>query len=455
VKRTLSGYSAAVSLAALALVTLFGGGCGGASSGINAIPVASRGTGSVAFKVIWPQKTRLIPALTGSIQAVLSSGSTTIASKLLTPPSTGNVSTVTFQNVNAGTLSLTATAYPNADGSGVALASGASSVDVVGEQTASVTVTMQSTIDHLELSPTAPAVTVGKSLALAPTAKDAHGNVVLLSSGKLTWQSANTGFFTVNSGVVTGVAAGSANVTVTDTESGKSVAVSCTVNPPIVSNPFLYDGFSYSSGSAVAGLNGGSGTWGSAWNEYGQGETASMISTSGLTYPGLATSGNAIQTTSDYPVGHARRFSVSPGKSGSVLFISFLMKPLDAMNVGYPSTYFGLAYGGVGIDKPGDSAYYALENDGGGGEVKTNVLAVTGQTVFMVVRITFGPTNGNDTVDLFVNPTPGQPLPATPNATKTDRNTGLPADFNFGGSIRCLFDEIRFGHTFDDVAPPQ
>ena len=405
-KRTLSGYSAAVSVAALALVTLFGGGCGGASSGINAIPVASRGTGSVAFKVIWPQKTRLIPALTGSIQAVLSSGSTTIASQLLTPPSSGNVSTVTFQ----------------------------------------------STIDHLELSPTAPAVTVGKSLALTPTAKDAHGNVVLLSSGKLTWHSDNTGYFTVNSGVVTGVAAGSANVTVTDTESGKSAAVSCTVNPPIVSNPFLYDGFNYSSGSAVAGLNGGSGTWGSAWTEYGQGETAS---TSGLTYPGLATSGNAIQSTSDYPVGHARRFSVSPGKSGSVLFISFLMKPLDAMNVGYPSTYFGLAYGGVGIDKPGDSAYYALENDGGGGEVKTNVLAVTGQTVFMVVRITFGPTNGNDTVDLFVNPTPGQPLPATPNATKTDRNTGLPADFNFGGSIRCLFDEIRFGHTFDDVAPPQ
>ena len=33
-------------------------------------------------------------------------------------------------------------------------------------------------------------------------------------------------------------------------------------------------------------------------------------------------------------------------------------------------------------------------------------------TAFLVVRITFG--SGNDTVDLFVNPTPGQPLPAVP-----------------------------------------
>ncbi len=77
---------------------------------------------------------------------------------------------------------------------------------------------------------------------------------------------------------------------------------------------------------------------------------------------------------------------------------------------------------------------------------------VTNQTAFLVVRINFGPAKGNDTVDLFVNPTPGQPLPAVPDATKSDINTGTPSDFNFGSSIRCQFDEVRFGRTFEDVA---
>ena len=38
---------------------------------------------------------------------------------------------------------------------------------------------------------------------------------------------------------------------------------------------------------------------------------------------------------------------------------------------------------------------------------RSQVAVVTNQTAFLVVRITFG--TGNDTVDLFVNPAPGQP----------------------------------------------
>ena len=44
-------------------------------------------------------------------------------------------------------------------------------------------------------------------------------------------------------------------------------------------------------------------------------------------------------------------------------------------------------------------------------------------------------------------------LPATLNATKTDRNTGIPADFSFRSSIRCFFDENHFGKTFREVSP--
>ncbi len=221
-------------------------------------------------------------------------------------------------------------------------------------------------------------------------------------------------------------------------------------------NPFLYDGFAYPAGSAVAGLNGGTGDWGGAWNEYGQGETPSVISSGGLTFNNLVTAGNAILTTSDFPVGHARPFSTSPGKVGTVLWISYLVEPVGSLTAGYPSSYFQLVYGGVAIGMPGNSGYYGMEHSPGGGDsVLSSTPVVMGQTAFLVVRITFGPVNGNDTIDLFVNPPPGQQPPAVPSATKTDANTGEPTDFNFGSSIKTMFDEIRFGHNYVDVAPAQ
>ena len=431
-------------------------GCGG-GGGLNTSPVQNAGqtssrAGQVSLTVVWPPRTRLIPAASDIIQVLLNQGSTTLTSKLLARPTTGNTSSVSFTNVAPGNYSLAAVAYPNTSGgNAIAQAQGSTALTVVAGQTVPVTVNMASTIASLSLSSASLSEQVNSSTQIVATAKDATGNFVVTSA--LHWASNDSTIASVDqSGNITGVKAGTTQITVTETESHKTASLPVTVTP---STLFLYDGFAYTAGGPVAGDNGGIGAWGGPWNQYGQGYTSSVIASGGLSFGKLATSGNAIMTTSDFPVGHARPFQTSPGKVGSVLFISFLVKPLDALNVGSPDTYFELVYGGVSIGcDTSSSGFYGLEHSPAGGDrVNSTIPVVTNQTAFLVVRITFGPTNGNDTIDLFVNPTPGQPLPATPDATKTDANTGVPTDFNFGSSIRTMFDEIRFGHTFEDVSP--
>src|SRR5438105_2441217 len=82
-------------------------GCGG---GGNHGPAM----GSLSLKVIWPPPSRLIPQASNGIKAVLTIGTTVIGSQILTRPFTGNQTQVTFQNLQPGTVTLTATAFPTA-----------------------------------------------------------------------------------------------------------------------------------------------------------------------------------------------------------------------------------------------------------------------------------------------------------------------------------------------------
>ena len=60
------------------------------------------------------------------------------------------------------------------------------------------------------------------------------------------------------------------------------------------------------------GRNSMTGAWGGPWNEFGQGYTSSVIAAGSLSFGRLATSGNSVMTTSDFPVGHARPFQTCP-----------------------------------------------------------------------------------------------------------------------------------------------
>jgi hypothetical protein len=100
---------------ALLLLPLIG--CGGSSS-------APSGTGRAFIKITWPDRNRLIPLASNSIQVTFSRGAQTVATQLIPRPASGNQTTTTFQNLKTGGLALTATAFPNADGTGTAQATG-------------------------------------------------------------------------------------------------------------------------------------------------------------------------------------------------------------------------------------------------------------------------------------------------------------------------------------------
>jgi len=83
------------------------------------------------------------------------------------------------------------------------------------------------------VSPTAASVAVGQTVQLAATLKDAGGNV--LTGRTVAWASGSTGVATVSgSGLVTGVAAGTA--TITATSEGQSGTATVTVGSPSAAN---------------------------------------------------------------------------------------------------------------------------------------------------------------------------------------------------------------------------
>ncbi len=124
-----------------------------------------------------------------------------------------------------------AAATVNASGlvSGVGAGSGTITATSEGQSgTATVTVTAVP-VASVTVSPATASVAVGSTVQLTATPKDANGNA--LTGRSITWQSSNTSVATVNgSGVVTGVAAGSA--TITATSEGQSGTSAITVTGP-------------------------------------------------------------------------------------------------------------------------------------------------------------------------------------------------------------------------------
>src|SRR5438874_8317728 len=120
-------------LAAVVMAAVGIHGCGGGAP-------ASR-TGRATFTVIWPPPSRLIPAASNSIKVDIKDGNQTVASQTLPRPSGGGPATVTFATLPVGALTATATAYPNADGTGVAQATASVPLQISAGQTSSFSIT--------------------------------------------------------------------------------------------------------------------------------------------------------------------------------------------------------------------------------------------------------------------------------------------------------------------------
>lgn len=207
-------------------------GCGGGSSAT----ASGSDTGRATLTIIWPEVTRLIPVAANSITVSFSLNGAVAATQTVARPATGTTSTVSFDSLPVGALTVTAIAYPTTTGSGVAQASASDTVTITAGQSTPVALTMASTINSVALTPAGPSVAVGATTTLTGTAYNTSNSIVLTSSSTLTWASSNTSVATVSStGVVTGVAAGSATITVTETESGKTAATTVTVTSAVTS----------------------------------------------------------------------------------------------------------------------------------------------------------------------------------------------------------------------------
>ncbi len=212
----------AITIAVLA--SLFGCGGGGSSKSAR---------GRVQVTVAWPTRSRLIPLAANSIKVSISADGIATQTLTIVRPQTK----ASFADVPPGSFTMTATAYPNADGTGTALAVASVPVTVVASQTVSPTLTMDSTIDHVELALAGGAyVEVHRTRQVVMTAKDASGSVVMTTPGKIAWGSGNTGVATVDgSGNVYGATLGNATISATETESGKSATLDVSVIPVALS----------------------------------------------------------------------------------------------------------------------------------------------------------------------------------------------------------------------------
>jgi hypothetical protein len=97
--------------------------------------------------------------------------------------------------------------------------------------------------------------------------------------------------------------------------------------------------------------------------------------------------------------------------------------------------------------------YWGLQH--GSTQVLSSVSVVSNQTVLLVVRGDYAPAGSNSTFLLYINPTPGAPEPATPNATysftQTNQQNGVALSVQNGAA--ATFDEIRVGTNYADVTP--
>jgi uncharacterized protein YjdB len=130
----------------------------------------------------------------------------------------------------------------NTNGMVTAVAAGSATITAtVGEKTGTSAVTVTAAppppavVTSVTVSPPSVSIAVGASTTLSAAVKDAQGNV--MSGQAVAWSTNNSAAATVSaSGVVNGVAAGSATITATSSGKVGSAAITVTALPPVVTS---------------------------------------------------------------------------------------------------------------------------------------------------------------------------------------------------------------------------
>ena len=219
----------------VALILLAGllTGCGGGSH--PGTPVVR--SGRATFVVHWPARTtRLIPIASNSIRVVITRNGTQVASQLLARPQDSNSTQATFDPLPVGDLVANASAFPNADGSGVAQATGSAALSITAGANTTINLTMGTTITSVVVAPSPNLVfgsTQNGSATVTASAMDANNNVVLTSGSTFTWSTSNPKIATVTpngaSALVVATGIGTASIAAVESESNVSGQAQATV----------------------------------------------------------------------------------------------------------------------------------------------------------------------------------------------------------------------------------
>lgn len=214
-----------------------------------------------------------------------------------------------------------------------------------------------------------------------------------------------------------------------------------------------YESFSYGSGM-LEGANGGTG-FTNAWTTTTG--TSANVNATGLTSPTgtLPVAGGTAEMNTSSQFTQGRDLATSLGGDGTTAWFSYLLTPED------------ISFGGISLtlshDGSGDyvtigtssNDFLITRNASTFGAARIDNVLVQGQTYFLTVKVDFAA--GNDTVTLYVDPTPGLASPdsaLTTQLTTADLGTftqiGLIGGFSGNNS---KIDEIRVGESFADVAP--
>ena len=241
-----------LSAAPFALVACGGGGSQGGSPSSSANTSAGAdsggspaeatadgtGTGTGTVSVVWPARGRAIPTAANSILVKLTSGNSTVAQQLIVRPSTG----ATFTNLPYGSLGVSVAAYPNADGTGVAQATGTGTMAVTIGIPGAASVSLASAVAYLAISPSAPTIGKGTAGTLTVSAHDASGNIVPLSTGggteSISWTCDAPAIASISgtgpTATATGLAVGSTTVHASFAANGAGATVSTSTGLSVV-----------------------------------------------------------------------------------------------------------------------------------------------------------------------------------------------------------------------------
>lgn len=289
-------------------------------------------------------------------------------------------------------------------------------------------------VTGVTVSPTSASITVGATQQLTATVSPSNA-----TNQSVTWSSDNTSVATVStSGLVTALAEGSATITVTTDDQGKTAtsAITVTTSSTGGTDLYAYDGFDYSTGSLV-GLNGGTG-WSTAWS--GAGSVASP----GLTYTGCTSVGNKAAFAKQ---NGSRTISQLLGGSGKTVWMGLIMLEGDngsSINMQLrngTTCKMALLRGGYDVWGINELGTGDPDNLPWSNEKKSSH--------FWLFKMVFGSTDVNITVwrdpNLSSEPTSGGATITIP--TFTFDNVYL----SQASSGTTSFDEVRIGANFASV----